>query len=164
MSVAAPAPARVVGLWWLTAGVAGATLLVDQLTKWWALEQLDDRDIHLFWTLRLHLTFNSGMAFGRGRGLGPVVGVLALAVVVVLLLSLRRSGSRLAAVGMGLVIGGALGNICDRIFRADGGLLSGAVVDFIDAQWWPVFNVADMGVVIGGLLLVAQSLRSPRPE
>jgi signal peptidase II len=162
MSTVAPAPVATgrkgSSLTWLTVVVAAAVVVVDQLTKRWALHALAHRDIDLVWTLRLNLTFNSGMAFGRGKGLGPVIGVLALVVIVAMLVSLRRSGSRLAAVGVGLVIGGALGNVLDRLFRGDGGFLQGAVVDFIDVQWWPVWNVADMGVVIGGILLVVVSL------
>jgi signal peptidase II len=149
--------------------VAVAVVAVDQLTKSWAVNALDDRDIHLIWTLRLHLTFNAGMAFSQGRGLGPVIGVLALVVVVVLLASLRKGGSVLSAVAVGLVIGGAAGNVLDRLFRAgEGGFLSGRVVDFIDLQWWPIFNVADASIVIGaGLLLLASffSARGPaRPS
>jgi signal peptidase II len=161
MSAAAPASVatrRKGSFTWLTVIVAVAVVIVDQLTKRWALHALAHRDIHLVWTLQLNLTFNSGMAFGRGKGLGPVIGVLALVVIVAMLVSLRRSGSRLAAVGVGLVIGGALGNVLDRLFRGDTGFLQGAVVDFIDVQWWPVWNVADMGVVIGGILLVVVSL------
>jgi signal peptidase II len=98
------------------------------------------------------------MAFSQGRGLGPVIGVLALVVVVVLLASLRKGGSVLSAVAVGLVIGGAAGNVVDRLFRAgEGGFLSGRVVDFIDLQWWPVFNVADAAVVIGGILLLVST-------
>ena len=78
--------------------------------------------------------------------------------IVVLLVSLRRTGSMLSAVGIGLVIGGAIGNVSDRLFRAGDGFLGGAVVDFIDLQWWPVFNVADMAVTVGGVILVLGSL------
>ena len=67
--------------------------------------------------------------------------------------------NRAGAVAVGLVIGGALGNLADRALRTDGGgLLSGGVVDFIDFQWWPVFNVADSAVVIGALLFAALSV------
>jgi signal peptidase II len=161
MSVPAPAPAgrRGSGLHVLSVAVAAGVLALDQLTKAWALEALDDRTIHLFWTLQLNLTFNSGMAFGQAEGWGPVIGVVALVVIIALLLSLRRSGSRLSAVAIGMVIGGALGNLADRAFRGGEGFLQGSVVDFIDFQWWPVFNVADIGVVVGGLLLVFDNFR-----
>jgi len=116
------------------------------------------------WTLRLMLTRNTGAAFSLGGGSGAIIGALALVVVGVLVWQGRTVGSRLGAVALGLVLGGALGNIADRAFRGDGGLFGGAVVDFIDFQWWPVFNVADMGVVIGGILLVVVSLWGPHDE
>jgi signal peptidase II len=152
---------RVARLTWVASlAVAAVVVAVDQVSKSWARRDLTTRDIDLFWTLRFHLSFNSGMAFGRGRGLGPVIGVVALVVVVGLLVSLRTAGSALATVAVGLVVGGAVGNVIDRMFRAgDGGFLGGHVVDFIDPQWWPIFNVADSAVVIGGALLVVGSRR-----
>jgi signal peptidase II len=141
----------------LTVVVAALVVVIDQLTKRWALNHLADHNVHVIWTLQFNLTFNSGMAFSQGRGFGPIISVLAVAVVVILLASLRRTGSTLAAVALGMVIGGALGNVVDRVFRGDG-FLTGEVIDFIDFQWWPVFNVADMGVVIGGILLVLTSM------
>lgn len=137
--------------------IAFIVVIADQLTKQWALSALRDGDIDVFWTLRFHLTFNSGMAFSRGQGLGPVIGVIALVVVVVLLLSLRRGGSRLNDVAVGLIVGGAIGNVLDRLFREQG-WFRGRVVDFIDFQWFPVFNVADIGVTVGGALLLLASV------
>jgi signal peptidase II len=131
--------------------IAAVVVLVDQLTKTWALRALDDRDVHLFWTARLHLVFNKGGAFSLGTGSTWVFVIAAVVVVTfVLLFGRRLLGSRLALVAMGLVLGGAVGNLSDRLFRDTGG----AVVDFIDFRWWPVFNVADSAVVIGGILLV----------
>lgn len=101
------------------------------------------------------------MAFGRAGGLGPLIGVVALLVVVGVLVSMRRTGSVAAAVAVGAVVGGALGNIADRAFRSGEGFMRGGVVDFIDLQWWPIFNVADMGVTLGGIALVLLSLRQP---
>jgi signal peptidase II len=86
-----------------------------------------------------------------------VIGVVALVVIVYLLLGLRMEGSRLGMIAVGMVMGGAAGNVVDRLFRGEG-WFRGAVVDFIDLQWWPVFNVADIGVTVGGLLLVIGSL------
>jgi signal peptidase II len=148
----------------LTVAVAAAVLTVDQLIKAWAVNALDDHDIDVVWTLRLHLTFNGGMAFSQGRGLGPVISIVALVVVVVLLASLRKGGSTISAVAVGLVVGGAAGNVVDRLFRSGHGFLGGEVVDFIDFQWWPVFNVADACIVIGGILLVIFSYVSARPS
>jgi len=144
--------------------VAALVVLVDQLTKHWALNELRDGPTHVVWTLRFNLTFNSGMAFSRGQGLGPFISVMAVVVITVLLVSLGRSGSRFHAVCVGLVIGGAIGNVADRIFRAHGaGFLKGRVIDFIDFQWWPIFNVADMAITVGGILLVIGSMRAKDP-
>ena len=129
----------------LAVGIAAAVVLVDQLTKRWAVNRLSGgRTVDVVGSLRFNLTFNSGMAFSRGTGLGPVIGIVALVVVVLLLASLRRNDSVLSTIGLGLVIGGAIGNVLDRLFRSgSGSFLGGSVVDFIDLQWWPVFNVAD---------------------
>jgi len=140
----------------LTIAVAVAVVIVDQLTKWWAVRTLDDRNIDVFWTLRFHLSYNTGMAFSRGQNLGPLIGVIALVIVVVLLLSVKRTSSRLSEVVVGLIIGGAIGNIIDRLIR-DPYWLRGGVVDFIDFQWFPIFNVADMAITIGGALLILTS-------
>jgi signal peptidase II len=141
--------------------IAILIVVLDQLTKAWALSALDDRDIELFWTLQLNLARNSGMAFSRGEGLGPVIGVVALVVVAALLVSLRRQTSPYGTIAVGLVIGGAAGNVIDRLFRSPG-WLRGAVIDFIDLQWWPIFNVADMAITVGGLLLVFGSVVGSR--
>jgi len=158
-----PVTARVSRGTAIMATVALAVIVVDQLTKTWAVNALDDHDIDVVWTLRFHLTFNGGMAFSQGRGLGPIIGVLAIVVVAVLLISLRRAGSTLAAVAVGLVVGGAAGNILDRLFRSGDGFLGGRVVDFVDLQWWPIFNVADAAVVIGGILLLLSTVFAPDP-
>ncbi len=133
---------------------------IDQLTKHWAVNHLSDGHVDsIFWTLQFNLSFNSGMAFGRGQGWGPVIGVVAMLVVIGLVLSIRRSEDVGSGIGAGLIVGGALGNIVDRLFRGEG-WLHGAVVDFIDFQWFPIFNVADMAVNVGGALLLWSYLRS----
>lgn len=138
----------------LSSMLGAAVVALDQLTKHWALGRLSDGDvIHVIWTLQFNLAFNSGMAFGRARGLGPVIAVVATLVIVWLLVSFRRASSRLSTVAVGLVIGGAAGNLVDRVFRG-GSFLRGSVVDFIDFQWFPIFNVADVAINIGGVLLV----------
>jgi signal peptidase II len=143
--------------------LAAAVVVADQLAKHWALNALDDRDIDLFWTLRFNLVFNQGMAFSQAEGLGPIIGVVALVVVVGLLVSLRRGAGTLGAVGVGLVVGGALGNVIDRLFRGEG-WFRGAVVDYIDFQWFPVFNIADIAINVGAGLLILGSIRTSRRE
>ena len=142
---------------------AAAVVAVDQLSKWWVLEALDGgRVIDLVWTLRLRLVFNTGAAFSSFQGLGPLLGVAAVAVAAALLLNRRLVSGRWSAIAAGCIAGGALGNLADRLFRSDDGFLTGAVVDFIDVQWWPVWNVADMGVVLGGAALVWHAYRRDR--
>ena len=140
-----------------------ATLLLDQITKWLALEHLENgKAVELFWTLQMRLVRNAGVSFGKGSELGPLVSVVVFVVIVVLVKVAVNSKDRRTAVLYGLIIGGALGNLTDRIFRKSDGFLKGEVVDFIDFQWWPVFNIADSAVVIGCLLLVVNGLRSER--
>ncbi len=144
--------------------IALALLVVtlDQWSKHWALNALGNgRSRHVIWTLQWNLTFNSGMAFSRAQGVGPYIGVVALVVIVVMLLSLRRDGGVVSTIAVGLVVGGAIGNIADRLFRGRA-WLHGSVIDFIDFRWWPIFNVADMGVTIGGSLLVLSALFQSR--
>ena len=135
--------------------IIALVVVSDQLTKHWALGALSaDKTVDIFWTLRFNLVFNSGMAFSQGQGVGRMIGLLALGVVVVLSLTLRNPMSLRTTIGTGLLIGGALGNITDRLFRGNG-WMRGAVVDFIDFQWFPVFNLADSAVTIGaGFLLL----------
>ncbi|MGK2928507.1 MAG: signal peptidase II [Acidimicrobiales bacterium] len=138
--------------------VAGLLVVIDQLTKWWAVEALSDpsRIIDLFWTLRFRLIYNSGTAFSLTEDTGPIVSVVAVVVVIFLLRSGRDQRSRLVVAGYGLVVGGTIGNLIDRAFREGDGLFAGGVVDFVDPQWFPVFNVADAALTIGiGLVLAA---------
>ena len=131
-----------------------AVVVADQLTKQWVLNALSDgKVVKLFWTLQFNLVFNSGMAFSQGQGVGRIIGVLAIFVVIGLLMSLRDAKIFATTIGTGLLVGGATGNILDRLFR-DGGWMGGSVVDFIDLQWFPVFNVADSAVTVGAGFLI----------
>ena len=157
--------------WAMVLGVALAVILADQLTKRWALDRLSGSDpIELIGSLQFQLAFNTGMAFSKGSGSGALIGVVALAIVVVLAFVARRVQSRVQLVLIGIVMGGALGNIVDRLTRVGEvgstatGFMSGAVVDFIDLQWWPVFNIADAAVVCGGIALALLSARAPAEE
>ena len=145
------------------APIALAIVVADQLTKHWAVNALVDRDIAVFWTLRFNLSYNTGMAFSRGQNFGPIIGVIALIVVVVLLLMLKRQPGRLTDVAVGMIVGGAIGNVIDRLFRQEA-WFRGGVVDFIDFQWFPIFNIADIGVTVGGALLVLASWLVGRRE
>ncbi|NQW61149.1 signal peptidase II [bacterium] len=141
--------------------VASGVVAFDQITKHWAVSHLNDgHAVGVLGSLRFNLSFNSGMAFSQGTGIGPIIGVLGIIVVAYLLVGMRRS-SFSSSVFVGLVAGGAAGNIVDRLFRGDA-WLHGAVVDFIDLQWWPVFNIADAAICIGGALLVFTSFRTEK--
>tara|TARA_B100000953_G_scaffold72065_1_gene58185 strand:+ start:441 stop:929 length:489 start_codon:yes stop_codon:yes gene_type:complete len=130
------------------------TIALDQLSKAWAVAALDDRSIEVLWKLRLHLTTNTGFAFSSGQGLGPLLGLVAAFVIILLWKMRARFSSRHGVISLGLVLGGACGNLTDRLFR-DPGWGRGAVVDFIDFRFWPVFNLADAAIVVGVILLGA---------
>ncbi len=139
-------------------GIAAAVVLLDQFTKTWAVDHVRDRAIHVFWTLRLAVTYNPGAAFSIGQGITPFFVAVAVIMVVVLVFVAHKDQSVGARVALGLVLGGALGNLTDRVVRHH----HGAVIDFIDFRWWPVFNVADACIVIGAILL-ALSATTRRP-
>ncbi|WP_395152440.1 signal peptidase II [Ilumatobacter sp.] len=142
--------------------LALCVVVFDQLAKHWAVTGLGpDRVIDVVWTLRWNLAFNSGMAFSRGQGFGPLIAVVATVVIVWLLVTLRTESSRLSTFGMGLLIGGAAGNLVDRAFRGEA-WLRGAVVDFIDFQWFPIFNIADTCINVGAGVLILNSVLSAR--
>jgi signal peptidase II len=106
--------------------------------------------------LYLDQTRNAGAAWGMGTGFTVVLTVIALGVVVIIVRTARRMRSTGWAVALGLVLGGALGNLADRIFRAPG-IGRGYVVDWISAfgpngKYWPIFNLADSAIVCGAIL------------
>ncbi len=136
-------------------GVVACVLLADQLTKWWALRRLSAGPVHVIGRLDFELSLNTGSAFSAFQGHAVVIVVLALTLVAVLLVMVWRAPTLPRAAVLGLILGGALGNLADRIFRSD----HGAVVDFIDVHFWPTFNVADSCIVVGCILLVASLLR-----
>lgn len=140
----------------------GLVVLLDQVTKSWAVSALaDGRVIHVFGSLQFSLGFNSGFAFSQGQGLGPVIGVFAMIAVLFLLRAIRKATTQMSALALCAIVAGALGNIADRIFRGEG-WLHGRVVDFIDVQWWPVFNVADSSITVGACVLIAAMLTESR--
>ena len=144
--------------------IAAAVLVLDQITKIWAVSALDRDTIHVVWKLQLRLVRNPGTAFSLGEGKGPLLGVIACIVVVVLVRFARQPRSLTSAVGIALILGGAVGNVVDRIVRSPHGFLKGHVVDFIDFKFWPVFNVADMGVTCGIILVIFELQEAGRRE
>ncbi|MFZ9401304.1 MAG: signal peptidase II [Ilumatobacteraceae bacterium] len=85
---------------------------------------------------------------------------MGFVVVIVIVLWLRRSATGLAAVAAGMIVGGAIGNLIDRLLRGEA-WLRGAVVDFIDLQWFPIFNIADSAITVGAALMIVASIRKP---
>ncbi|UDY35987.1 signal peptidase II [Dermatobacter hominis] len=148
--------------WTIVGLVAAFVLALDQLTKAWAVDRLKGQlPIHVIWTLQFNYAENTGMAFSRGTGAGRWISLVVLAIVVGLVLLARNVRSTVGLVLIGIVVGGAFGNLVDRVFRAHDGVLTGAVVDWIDVQWWPIFNIADAAVVVGGILVAIFLLREP---
>ena len=146
------------------AGAAALVVGLDQLTKHWALQALADGPIDLVGSLRLKLTFNDSAAFSLGGGRTGLIAAFGLVVAAVIVRMGLRAERRLWALGLGVVLGGALGNLVDRAFRAGDGVLGGKVVDFIDLQWWPVFNLADSALWVGIGLLLLSSWREVEPS
>lgn len=143
----------------LLATAAGA-LTLDQISKALALAALRPGrsvaaiDGILHWTLQR----NPGAAFSLFTRFPVVFTILATMISVVILATMRKVHDRFTAVALGLVLGGALGNLVDRVARAPAPF-RGHVIDFIDFRVWPVFNLADSAVVVGAVLLVVASSR-----
>ena len=147
-------------LLWLTLSVAAGVVIVDQLTKAWAIANLKNKPpVELLgeW-LRLNYLENSGAAFSLGTGFTLIFTAIAVVVVVVIVRTASRLGSVGWAIALGGLLGGALGNLIDRLTRAPG-IGRGHVVDFIQLPHWPVFNVADMSIVCSAVLMVFLALR-----
>lgn len=134
----------------LAVDVATKVLAVKMLTPFQPVEIIGE-------TVTWNLQRNSGAAFSMFRGSTWVLTLIAAGVVIGIVWMGRRLVSKWWALGLGMILGGALGNLGDRIFRAPAPL-HGQVVDFISIGWWPTFNVADSAVVGGAILLVALSL------
>lgn len=132
----------------LTAVIASVAYAVDQVSKAWALATLTGQPAQelLGPFLRLFLIRNPGAAFSVGTGSTWILTVLAVVIIVVVIRSARRLGSRRWALAFGLLLGGALGNLTDRLLR-EPGFGQGHVVDFIDYNGWFIGNVADIAIV-----------------
>lgn len=137
----------------LIAPIAVGVVIIDQVTKTLAENGLRTHSVALLGPFSFRLVYNSGIAFSIGSGSSPILTVVELLVIVGLVLYARRISSKALAIGFGLVIGGALGNIADRVFRHN----HGAVIDFIYSGFWPTFNLADSAVVIGIVVILIGS-------
>jgi signal peptidase II len=127
-----------------------------------AVRTLDDGPVSIIGSVRLALTTNRAGAFGLGGSYVPFLALGALALVIWMATTGEATKRPLASAAAGLVLGGAIGNLLDRMFRSPG-FLRGAVVDFVDLRWWPVFNLADAAITCGCILLLVSGLLSRRP-
>jgi len=157
-------------LFTVLAGTAAAVLVLDQLTKWWALQSLNPGEpVNVVGSLiRLNLIRNAGAAFSIGHGATWILTLIACGVLVFILVTARRLGSTAWAWALGLLLGGSLGNLLDRLMRAPGPG-RGHVVDFIDYFGWFIGNVADVAIVgaaavIGVLAMRGIGVDGTRPE
>ncbi|WP_197374612.1 signal peptidase II [Mycolicibacterium baixiangningiae] len=155
-STSAPPRRRRLGL---LLSVAAVILVLDIATKVLAVRLLTPgQPVSIIGdTVTWTLVRNSGAAFSMATGYTWVLTLVATGVVIGIIWMGRRLVSPWWAIGLGLILGGAMGNLIDRFFRSPGPL-RGHVVDFLSIGWWPVFNVADPSVVGGAILLVVLSL------
>ncbi|MFJ4712281.1 signal peptidase II [Streptomyces sp. NPDC088785] len=145
--------------------VAALAYALDLVSKLIVVAKLEHRDsIRVLgdW-LQLEVIRNPGAAWGMGEAFTIVFTVIAAAVIVVIVRLAKKLYSTPWAIALGLLLGGALGNLTDRIFRAPG-IFEGAVVDFIAPKHYPVFNLADSAIVCGGILIVLLSFRGIDPD
>lgn len=151
--------------WWLFAAIAVVAYAVDLTTKELALAHLEGRaDVSLvgdFLTLRL--AFNPGAAFSFGTDFTWVFTCLSIAAAITVLVVSRRLGSKVWALGLGLLLAGVTGNLTDRIFRAPEPF-HGHVVDMIRLPNWPIFNIADMCINVAAAIIVVQAFRGFRVD
>lgn len=142
-------------------GVAAAVFAVDQVTKWWIVSTVmqPPRVIEVTPFFNLVMGWNRGVSFGMlnsGSMLGQwLLPLVTLAIIAVLLVWLAREDRRWTIIGLGLIIGGAVGNLVDR-------LRFGAVADFLDfhafGYHWPAFNAADSAITVGAVVVILESL------
>ena len=137
--------------------------LIDFASKQWAVSALSSNPVEILGELlKLTLVRNSGAAFSFATGFAVVFALLSLAVVIGVTYYSTRITSRGWQVTAGLLLGGVLGNLTDRIFR-EPGFLSGHVIDFIQIPYWPVFNIADSAIVVAAFLALSLTLRNIPP-
>ena len=161
------APSGVTRWGWRAYAIAAVVLIADQLTKYWILSVIrlpEGATMEVFWPLQFTRIWNEGVSFGLLQAQNDLVrwGMVAFSLIVAVLLSywVRSQTRFLPAVGLALLIGGAVGNAIDRA-------RFGAVVDFLDVQrlgFFPwIFNIADAAITIGVIMILLDSLRRERP-
>ena len=147
----------------LLVAVAVVAYTIDVVTKTYAVSSLAGQaPVEVLGDfLQLRLTRNPGAAFSLGTSATLALSLISIVVVGVVLWVGRKVVSPLWAVALGLLLGGAMGNLTDRVLRAPAPehLLQGHVVDFLELPHWPVFNMADSAIVLAAALIILQSFR-----
>jgi signal peptidase II len=146
-------------------GVAVLAYLLDLVSKMIVVAKLEHEEpIEIFgdW-LKFDAIRNAGAAFGIGEAFTVIFTAIAAIVIIVIVRLARKLYSLPWAIALGLLLGGALGNLTDRVFRAPG-VFEGAVVDFIAPAHFAVFNLADSAIVCGGILIVILSFKGLDPD
>jgi signal peptidase II len=155
-----PPPPQHAGRPLLATGIVLGVVVLDQLSKLWAVRELVDAPVTVIGDdIGFALTRNTGSAFSLFQAFTPLLALVAIVVAVLLVRAVRRARDTLMVVGLSLVLGGALGNLMDRLFRAPG-FLKGAVVDFVHVGSFPTFNVADSAITIGAIIIVVWAVRT----
>jgi signal peptidase II len=135
-------------------------VLLDQATKTWAENALRNGPIELVGPVKFELTYNSGFSFSIGQGHPLIITIAAVVIAVGVGAYAVTTSSLLKRVAGSLVVGGALGNLADRVFRHN----HGAVIDFIHLPHWPIFNLADSAITVGVVLLLIAGVLDGRHE
>ncbi|MFG3658901.1 signal peptidase II [Streptomyces sp. NPDC047706] len=157
-----PRGRRRIAVLFAVAGFAYALDLISKMIVVAKLEHHEPIEVIGDW-LRFEAIRNAGAAFGFGEAFTVIFTVIAAAVIVVIIRLARKLYSLPWAIALGLLLGGALGNLTDRIFRSPG-VFKGAVVDFIAPKHFAVFNLADSAIVCGGILIVLLSFKGLDPD
>ncbi|MEV6958554.1 signal peptidase II [Streptomyces sp. NPDC051207] len=157
-----PRGKRRIAVLFAVAAVAYALDLISKMIVVAKLEHHEPVEVVGDW-LKFEAIRNAGAAFGFGEAFTVIFTVIAAVVIVVIARLARKLYSTPWAIALGLLLGGALGNLTDRIFRSPG-VFEGAVVDFIAPKHFAVFNLADSAIVCGGILIVLLSFRGLDPD
>ena len=148
----------------LALAIALGVVAADQLSKLWAVRELPDAPVSIVGdTISFRLARNTGGAFSLFQAFTPLLAVVAIVVAFFLVRAVRNAEDTLNVVALSLILGGAIGNLLDRVFRSPG-FMRGGVIDFVHIGAWPTFNVADSSITIGAILLVVWVFRTEKPE
>jgi signal peptidase II len=144
---------------WLAPTIVVGILVLDQLTKSWVVATRSDSPLSIIGDdVQINLTRNSGGAFSLFTNATVVLAILAIGLSIFLVRAVHQARDWLTVIALSMVLGGALGNLTDRIVRSPG-FLRGHVVDFVQVGTFPTFNVADSAITIGAILLVIAAFR-----